>query len=264
MNGSRNGGAGGGAAAGAPMENSNSNYYGRKPYLRDPTAVAAGRFIIKTREPAHLLSGNAVTFRFPDGIAPADCIKKLQEFYLFDEEVVNVEPGYYTWMLKKFAREDVLRLVAAPVYSTQEVGTLHVNMDLLTTDGTVWIAGELLIGENPDDRTKTYTYNILSGTYTAKLSDADQAVRKTHLGEYLTLLGVPPSKIYLAGGTGFGPLIETGEGFVVPEHMNDLYTGECGMVVTPFVAPKKKGGSRRRRRRTLKRGRSPPSTRRAR
>jgi hypothetical protein len=217
-------------------------------------------FALKTREPARLATGTNVTFRFPAGLKPSpDCIARFQEFLLFDLEVLAAEPGYYTWMLKLFG--EGLRLVAAPVYSKQEVGTLHANLDALTTDGTVWIAGELHI--NPDHH---LTYNILSGTYTAKLDAATQTKRRDALIDFLETHGASRDKITIVG-EGVDPLLETAGEFRLPSFMEEFYTGSCGMGATAF-APRRITIRRKRRSGSASsastRGRSPRSKRRAR
>lgn len=82
--------------------------------------------------------------------------------FRFDDELVAAPDGVYTWILKDFIvgpRDRHRHLVSAPARTKQEIGSLHVNMDNLTKEGSVIAAGELR---------KTGTslqYNISSGTY---------------------------------------------------------------------------------------------------
>lgn len=242
--------SGGGAAAGgagAALANDDGaaranddgviNYHGRKPYLQTHDKIPP-YFALKTRAAATTSSGNTGLFYFVGSRKPsATCVKYFQEFVLFDEEVIKADPGIYTWAIKEFDKDKSSRLIAAPVLSKQEVGTLHANLDGLTIPGKILIAGELLIGSD-----RTFTYNILSGTYSMKLSLKEKNAGMRLFEKKLAELGAPI--IVKAGGTGYGAIFE-----VTNIHLQNYalknYNAICGMHFTP-VADEKRGGAHRR------------------
>ena len=226
--------------------NVNDNYHRRKPYLR-PYNDIPGFFALKTRSTAALSSGNTGLFLFEKGPKPSpECINYLQEFLLFDEEVIEADTGVYTWALKRFDTDGNLRLIAAPALSKQEVGTLHANLDGLTMPGKILIAGELQIA--PD---RTFTYNILSGTYSMKLPPKEKDAGMKLLEGKLAELGA--SKIVRAGG-GYGAIFEA-TNITLPNYAVTNYDKFCGMRFHSSVTGKR-GGQRKTRRLKKKRART--------
>ena len=74
--------------------------------------------------------------------------------------------GPYTWILKQVEQPGgaPLRILAATRVTTQqELGSLHINLDYYTGDGTIIAAGELLKAG------ATVLYNLQSGSYMAAL-----------------------------------------------------------------------------------------------
>jgi hypothetical protein len=221
----------------AEIHAQNSNFHNRTPYLRSYDKVPSF-FALKIRAAATTSSGNTGLFHFKDlGKPSAACVKYFQEYLLFDEEVINADPGVYTWAIKEFDEDKTIRLIAAPALSKQEVGTLHANLDGLTIPGKILIAGELHIG--PD---RTFTYNILSGTYSMKLPPAGKVGGMQLIEEKLTKLGAP--RIVKADGTGYGAIFEA-TNIHLPNYAQTNYYAICGMKFTP-VAAGKRGGRRTR------------------
>ncbi len=219
-------------------------------------------FIIKKRVATNNLG--PAKYSFPNRGTPKkpECFQKFQNKFLrFDEQIVSAPAGIYTWILKDFENGLGRHLVFAQTPSKQEVGTLHINLDFLTADGNVYIAGELQISED-----RKYTYNILSGTYSAGLPAADQEARKDELKGVLVGYGIPEESII---SNGYMPIINMAA-IVMPPAMREFYMS-CGMMreAEEPEEPKssnKSGGARRRNRssrrhrkhkRTIKRVRSP-------
>lgn len=236
------GGAGGAAAA-----------YNANIRLRESLLVISNSvpFIaLKTREPAR----NSMGFATFKPINKKDCIQYFQEYILFDNEVFLTDPGIHTWILKDFDNGLGRHLVASRTFSGQELGTLHANINQFTKPGNVIIAGELLIMEDEYGH-KSYNFNILSGTYSAKLTAAQQASGVEALRNYVRTFGIEPNIVP------HGKILEA-HGFVLPplpKYLEKNYLGMC--LRSEYVPPPGKGGARRhsrrrgrKHRRTLKRG----------
>jgi hypothetical protein len=237
-------GAGAGAAAGAGVANTNTN--SRNPLLRNPKEVRP--LFLKYRTASLVGSkNNPKTFYFPSDTTPSEkCIQELQKHILFDKGVVDADLGYYTWLLKDIGTS--MHLISAPFYSGQEIGTLHVNLDGLTKEGEVLIAGELWITTDKDGK-KLYIYNILSGTYSFKLSEDEKKERSSELAKFLRDLGVDSESIVQDN---IRPLFdEIVKEKILPNYMKTLYTDVCKMEMRAFAPPpptkrSRKGGARRK------------------
>jgi hypothetical protein len=235
-------------AAANASANASYNYYGRNPHLR-PYEDFRGPFVLKTRTAAKIGTGEEVLFVFTkEHPLSRGCYTYFQEYLLFDREVVEADTGIYTWLIKHF-NDGTQRLIAAPALSKQEVGTLHANLDGLTTDGTVLIAGELQIQNS--NKGKYFTYNILSGTYTMRLTDSLRRDRLELLKEALKGLGVYDGNIILAGegsSRGLGELLASAN-VKVPEYAATNYQTICEMQISAFAPhakrKSKRGGARR-------------------
>jgi hypothetical protein len=241
------------AAAGASMSNdANYNYYGRNPHLR-PYEEFRGPFVLKTRTAAKMGTGEEVLFGFTKEhpLSP-ECYAYFQEYLLFDREVVEADEGIYTWLIKQF-KDGTQRVIAAPALSKQEVGTLHANLDGLTTDGTVLIAGELLI-DFTDEGKKHFTYNILSGTYTMRLAPGDKSRRLPFLKEALNRFGGEESSYIVEHPNGGYQAILESAPVTLPKYAETNYQIHCGMYIRAFPPPtkRKRGGARRGRSRRQK------------
>jgi hypothetical protein len=95
--------------------------------------------------------------------------ERLRREILRNEEIIGAPNGIYTWIIKNDT------FYAIRVFTQQEIGTLHLDLDRYTRheEGNISSAGELKL-EKP-----TIEFNLQSGTYTAKINgfqlDADIA-----------------------------------------------------------------------------------------
>ena len=92
-----------------------------------------------------------------------------------DQELRESEPGVYTWILRH--GEDGNHFYANKVISQQEMGTLHMIIDDLSTEkygdsGMIMVAGELQVYADPP----RIDFNFQSGTFS---SDKDPDYLKT-------------------------------------------------------------------------------------
>jgi hypothetical protein len=78
-----------------------------------------------------------------------------------DEEIVMAPDGIYTWIIKNN------NFYAIRVFTQQEIGTLHLDLDRHTREGDITSAGELKI---ISDGSPKIAFNLQSGTYTAKIN----------------------------------------------------------------------------------------------
>ncbi len=231
----------------------------RRSILSEPHTV---RLFPKYRTPARNREGLAI-FKFPPYFT-ADCIALFQEFILINEEVVNADPGIYTWLLKVI--DGQLYVLAAPVYSGQEIGTLHNNIDQLTKPGEVRVSGELKI--IADAAGKRYEYNTLSSLYKEsilpKLTSSVEINKREHLlTAKLTELGVPQTNIQkleiITSPSGdeilphiIAPIVNSGALVLTPD-MVEFYK-QCGLTRSNYVPPSGKGGARHSRKHKRKVG----------
>ena len=135
-------------------------------------------FIIKTREKTYTDDGSILYGLKPN--ATPENIKKIKNFFANriykNQELNNAKAGIYTWIIKTDGS-----LYATKTFSKQELGTLHINLKMLTNDedsSDVFAAGELeLVDEGYG--AKTVIFNLLSGTYMAskfKKLSVDQVI----------------------------------------------------------------------------------------
>jgi hypothetical protein len=135
-------------------------------------------FIIKTREKTYTDDGSILYGLKPN--ATPENIKKIKNFFANriykNQELNKAKTGIYTWIIKTDGS-----LYATKTFSKQELGTLHINLKMLTNDedsSDVFAAGELeLVDEGYG--AKTVIFNLLSGTYMAskfKKIAADQQI----------------------------------------------------------------------------------------
>jgi hypothetical protein len=82
-----------------------------------------------------------------------------------NEQLQNVNPGVYTWILRESGN-----VYAAKTMTKQEIGTLHINLDMLTSidDSKIYAAGELEIIREEKNAPVTIIFNLLSGSYMVK------------------------------------------------------------------------------------------------
>jgi hypothetical protein len=219
------GGGGGGGAMGGAGGNTAAPNNSAPPLKTNPDLRAllipdfsGGKqplFIIKSRITAQNTLGSAL-YDFPNSAAAknakaaatARCVPFFQQYILIDHDILaNPKPGYYTWLIKDFGVNGS-HLLLSRVYSHQEVGTLHLNIDNLSAPGRVVIAGELQIALGKDGKLY-FIYNTQSGSYTLKLMSGksidsedkrvelvtDIYARSQLMTSILSALGVPSGQI---------------------------------------------------------------------
>jgi hypothetical protein len=124
-------------------------------------------FIIKTREKTRTENGQDILY----GLKPnstVDNVQKIKNFFAKriykNGELTTASDGIYTWILKTSGA-----FYAAKTFTKQELGTLHINLKMLTNDADtsdVYVAGELeMVDEGYG--VNTVLFNLLSGTFMA-------------------------------------------------------------------------------------------------
>lgn len=95
--------------------------------------------------------------------------KKLRVFR--NEEIIGAPDGIYTWIIKND------NFYAIRVFTQQEIGTLHLDLDRYTRheEGSISSAGELKLEKS------TIQFNLQSGTYTAKINGFQPVADIEHL-----------------------------------------------------------------------------------
>lgn len=80
-----------------------------------------------------------------------------------NEQLQTAETGLYTWILRESRN-----IYAAKTITKQEIGTLHINLDMLTNhidSSNIYAAGELEIIREENNDIVTINFNLLSGSY---------------------------------------------------------------------------------------------------
>lgn len=80
-----------------------------------------------------------------------------------NEQLQTAEAGLYTWILRESKN-----IYAAKTITKQEIGTLHINLDMLTNpidSSNIYAAGELEIIREENNVPVTIIFNLLSGSY---------------------------------------------------------------------------------------------------
>jgi hypothetical protein len=160
-------------------------------------------FIIKKRELTRTENGQKILF----GMKPDASVQNIQQIKQFfknrifkNAEIADAKPGLYTWILKNDRS-----FYASKTFSKQELGTLHINLKMLTNSGNesnsgIYAAGELeVVDEGEGEGVPTILFNLLSGTFMIpkfkKLSNSQKiSLRNKIVDDVQTLLmdyGVP-------------------------------------------------------------------------
>jgi len=127
--------------------------------------------VIKTREKTRPKEGPNFLYKVRKN-KTNEVISVFSDRVIENEDLINAESGLYTWILRESNN-----IYAIKTITKQEIGTLHINLDLYTRekDNTPIIAaGELIINDD-----KSIYFNLLSGSYMAKKfknSEYDEAV----------------------------------------------------------------------------------------
>jgi hypothetical protein len=153
-------------------------------------------FIIKSRESTITDNGQRILYGLKPNSTPAN-IQKIKNFFskriYKNEQLVSAPGGLYTWILKQDGS-----FYASKTFSKQELGTLHINLKMLTNNNSntdVIAAGELeLIDEGYG--INTVLFNLLSGTFMASKLKKNSYLRNELIRQVETVLmgfGIPSS-----------------------------------------------------------------------
>jgi len=127
-----------------------------KQNAADIIVMSRAFFILKTGRATLAEDGNQYRFIRPYKRAAQEIIDTFKTRMLSD--LTRAEDGIYTWIIK-----DDGKMYLSKTLGNQEIGSLHVNLDMYSGDGNVVAAGEL---KKEGD---TVTYNLRSGTYMEKV-----------------------------------------------------------------------------------------------
>ena len=139
-------------------------------------------FVLKTTNPTVAPDGERSMFVQPfKNLSGA--IEWFQSKVLVGSQITGAENGVYTWLLREKG------LVAIPVESQQEVGSVHANLWSWTpTLGQVIAAGEL-----KKRGTRVY-YNLLSGSFMRDYLNTEEKRKRlvTHVNKQFRSLNLTP------------------------------------------------------------------------
>jgi len=127
-----------------------------KQNAADIIVMSRAFFILKTGRATLGEDGNQYRFIRPYKRAAQEIIEKFKARMLSD--LTRAEDGIYTWIIK-----DDGKMYLSKTLGNQEIGSLHVNLDMYSGEANVVAAGEL---KKEGD---TVTYNLRSGTYMEKV-----------------------------------------------------------------------------------------------
>ena len=147
---------------------------------------------IKNKQSTRRNNGSIITYVAENRDALQNAMnrldRELEPLLLRNEQIVKAEPGIYTWIIKNGI------LYAARIFTQQEIGTLHLDLDRQTSIGksnykqNIFSAGELKVSSSHGE--PVIHFNLQSGTYTAKLN-------AFHMQADLTLLfSMPDSSLF--------------------------------------------------------------------
>jgi hypothetical protein len=152
-------------------------------------------FITKTREKTRTENGREFLYN-----KKANKLPNIFDFFakrvIENDGLHNAEEGLYTWILRESGN-----IFASKTLTKQEIGTLHVNLDMLTKqkdNTTIYAAGELeIIKEN--NSPVIIIFNLLSGSYMVKkfdkLSNSDKLILRNQIvlvvQNKLSTIGIP-------------------------------------------------------------------------
>lgn len=127
-----------------------------KQNAADIIVMSRAFFILKTGKTTLGEDDNEYRFIRPYKRAVQQIIDIFKARMLSD--LTRAEDGIYTWIIK-----DDGKMYLSKTLGNQEIGSLHVNLDMYSGDANVVAAGEL---KKEGD---TVTYNLRSGTYMEKV-----------------------------------------------------------------------------------------------
>jgi hypothetical protein len=120
-------------------------------------------FVIKKTKPTITENGTEFIYNHnKNNDSKLEKLEKVKQYFkkriVYNKNLLTAPIGIYTWILRASGN-----IFASKIITKQEIGTLHKNLDMLTSidDSTPIIAaGEFLKKENG-----TFYFNLLSGTY---------------------------------------------------------------------------------------------------
>ena len=127
-----------------------------KQNAADIIVMSRAFFILKTGRSTVGEDGNKYRFIKPYKRASQDIIDTFKARMLSDLSTAG--DGIYTWIIK-----DDGKMYLSKTLGNQEIGSLHVNLDMYSGETNVIAAGEL------KKEGSTVTYNLRSGTYMEKV-----------------------------------------------------------------------------------------------
>ena len=149
-------------------------------------------FIIKTREKTITDNGQEILYGLkmrstpptPNNLQRITIMKDFFRDRIYKNEgLPNAPPGLYTWILKSDGN-----FYAAKTFTKQELGTLHINLKMLTNNiepSPVDAAGELQINNDG-----TVDFNLLSGTYMKSKSKSELRRKMSNVINKLATFGI--------------------------------------------------------------------------
>lgn len=142
-------------------------------------------FPIKTREKTYTKTGNEFLYNKPIYGKINNISKYFSNRLVTNEQLLEAKPGIYTWILRRSGNFYAIKII-----TKQEIGTLHLNLKLLTDlydPSDIEAAGELEIIIEEKYVPPTIIFNLLSGTYMVKkfdrLSEKDKLFLRNQIVE---------------------------------------------------------------------------------
>lgn len=142
-------------------------------------------FPIKTRDKTYTKTGNEFLYNKPIYGKINNISKYFSNRLVTNEQLLEAKPGIYTWILRRSGNFYAIKII-----TKQEIGTLHLNLKLLTDlydPSDIEAAGELEIIIEEKYVPPTIIFNLLSGTYMVKkfdrLSEKDKLFLRNQIVE---------------------------------------------------------------------------------
>jgi hypothetical protein len=139
-------------------------------------------FLTKKRQKTRTEKGDEFLYS-PKANKLPDIMNFFSKQIVTNEQLQTAAAGLYTWILRESNN-----IYAAKTISKQEIGSLHVNLDMLTStvdSSNIYAAGELEIIREEISAPPTIIFNLLSGSYMVKkfkgLSEKDILILRNQI-----------------------------------------------------------------------------------
>lgn len=155
-------------------------------------------FIIKTRAKTRTENGKEFLYNKKVNKLP-NILDFFSKRLITNDELKAAEAGLYTWILRESGN-----IYASKTLTKQEIGTLHVNLDMLTKEkykdfSNIIAAGEFEIIKEDEMMPNMIIFNLLSGSYMVKkfdkLNNSDKLLLRNDIVKIvqnkLSSLGIP-------------------------------------------------------------------------